>query len=184
MIYDMYNSVLYTTHVVEFGERSNFILNYLWSPWRMEYISSEKSDACVFCVELSRPDGTENLIVYRGQQAFVILNRYPYTTGHLMVVPYRHLASLEDLDLGTRSEMMELTAKSLVVLRSEYHPQGFNVGINIGEVAGAGVLDHVHLHVVPRWGGDTNFMSALAGTRVLPEKLEETYSRIKMAWFR
>jgi ATP adenylyltransferase len=148
----------------------------------MSYISAEKSEACVFCAEMSRTDGAENLILYRGQRAFVILNRYPYTTGHLMVVPYRHLPSLEDLEVEARAEMMELTARSLRVLRSEYHPQGFNVGVNIGEAAGAGVLDHVHLHVVPRWGGDTNFMSSLAETRVLPEVLEETYARVRKAW--
>jgi ATP adenylyltransferase len=149
----------------------------------MTYILSEKNEECVFCAEMSRTDGPENLIIYRGQQAFVILNRYPYTSGHLMVVPYHHLASLDELDLSSRSEMMELTAKSLAVLRSVYRPQGFNIGVNIGEAAGAGVLDHVHLHVVPRWNGDTNFMSSLAETRVLPETLVETYFRIQKAWF-
>lgn len=157
-------------------------MDYLWSPWRMEYISGEKKDYCVLCEEVTRPDGPENLIVFRGKLAYVILNRYPYTSGHLMVVPYLHVASLEDLNPDTRSEIMELSAISIKVLRAEYHPQGFNLGINIGEVAGAGILDHIHLHIVPRWGGDTSFMSALSNTRVLPEALADSYLRIKKAW--
>jgi ATP adenylyltransferase len=158
-------------------------LDYLWCPWRMEYIQSEKhKEICVFCDNLSRPDGTENLIVYRGRRAFVILNRYPYTSGHLMIVPFDHQGSLEQLDAETRAEIMELTTHAMTVLRQVYRPQGFNIGVNIGSAAGAGVVDHVHLHVVPRWGGDTNFMSSLAATRVLPEALEESYIRIHKAW--
>lgn len=158
-------------------------MDHLWCPWRMEYIQSDKTNKeCVFCTEMSRPDGPGNLIVFRGSRVFVILNRYPYTTGHLMIVPYNHQASLEKLDIETRGEIMELTAQSMVLLRRVYQPQGFNIGVNIGVAAGAGVLDHVHLHVVPRWGGDTNFMSSLAGTRVLPETLEDTYNRVHSAW--
>jgi ATP adenylyltransferase len=148
----------------------------------MQYIRGEKRNDCVFCTELSVLDGPENLIVSRGLLTFVILNRFPYTCGHLMIVPYIHKASLEDLDVATRSEIMENAVRAIVVLKKEYQPQGFNMGINIGEVAGAGVLDHVHFHVVPRWGGDTNFMSALGDTRVLPELLEKTYQRIKKTW--
>jgi ATP adenylyltransferase len=159
-----------------------FKLDHIWSPWRMEYILSDKKQECIFCQELSRPDGPQNLIVHRGQRAFVILNRYPYTSGHLMVVPKDHKPSLEDLDAETRSEIMELTVKAMTVLREEYRPHGFNVGVNIGEAAGAGVLDHVHVHIVPRWSGDTNFMASLAGARVLPESLEDTYTRILKAW--
>jgi ATP adenylyltransferase len=151
----------------------------------MAYIMSEKNkDECVFCRELSRPDDRESLIVVRGERAFVILNRYPYTSGHLMVVPVQHTASLEELDGETHLEMMQLVSKCLVVLRAEYHPQGFNVGINIGEAGGAGVLEHVHMHIVPRWLGDTNFMSAVGRTRVLPESLEDTHTRIQRAWGR
>lgn len=158
-------------------------MEHLWCPWRMEYIQSDKNkDICIFCNEMSRPDGIENLIIHRGNRAFIILNRYPYTSGHLMVVPNDHLASLELLDTETRSEIMELTAQSMFVLREVYQPQGFNIGVNIGVAAGAGVLDHVHLHVVPRWGGDTNFMSALSDTRVLPEMLESTFERLQNAW--
>jgi ATP adenylyltransferase len=148
----------------------------------MEYIRGEKRKDCVFCTEQSLPDGPENLIVFRGPLTFVILNRFPYTCGHLMVVPNIHKASLEELDVATRSEIMENAVHALEVLKKEYQPQGFNMGFNIGEAAGAGVLDHVHFHIVPRWGGDTNFMSALGGARVLPELLSETYQRIKRTW--
>jgi ATP adenylyltransferase len=158
-------------------------MNYIWSPWRMEYIQNNKpEDACVFCMALQQPDCLENLIVRRGEHAFVILNRFPYTSGHLMIVPYNHRASLELLDASTRSEIMELASKAIQVLQQVYGPEGYNLGINIGKVAGAGVAGHVHLHVVPRWGGDTNFMSSLGDTRVLPETLEDTYQRVKDAW--
>lgn len=148
----------------------------------MEYINSHKSKGCAFCIELSRTDGPENLIIFRGGRAFVILNRYPYTSGHLMVVPYDHEAALELLEPATRAEMMELTMKATQVLNAVYHPQGFNLGMNIGEAAGAGIAEHIHMHIVPRWGGDTNFMSSLADTRVLPETLEESYRRLNAAW--
>jgi len=148
----------------------------------MEYITGGKKNHCIFCDEPTRPDGPDNLIVYRGKLSFVILNRFPYTTGHLMIVPFEHQASLEDLSLEIRSEIMELCVYSVRVLREEYHPQGFNIGLNIGEVAGAGVLDHIHLHIVPRWSGDTNFMSTLSDTRVLPELLADSYWRIKKGW--
>jgi ATP adenylyltransferase len=127
-------------------------------------------------------DGPHNLIVARGKLAFVILNRFPYSSGHLMVVPYTHQSSLELLDSACRAEIMELVAQSMQVLRKVYSPQGFNVGANIGAPAGAGIADHVHMHVVPRWNGDTNFMSVLGSTRVLPEGLDETYERIAAAW--
>ena len=149
----------------------------------MEYIQNHiGAEDCAFCTELSREDGPENLIVVRAHSNFVILNRYPYTSGHLMVVPYVHAAVLDGFDVATRSEMIELTNQGMQVLRTIYNPQGFNVGINIGEAAGAGITEHIHIHIVPRWGGDTNFMSALGRTRVLPETLEESYARIKTAW--
>jgi ATP adenylyltransferase len=146
----------------------------------MEYIENHnKEDGCVFCIAQSLADGDENLIAHRGERAYVILNRYPYTSGHLMVVPFAHQPNLEKLDAETRAEMMELTSLCMTVLRKVYNPQAFNMGANIGEAAGAGVKEHVHIHIVPRWKGDTNFMSTLGETRVLPEALEDTYLRIK-----
>ena len=149
----------------------------------MEYIENNtKIDGCVFCAAQEQQDGAENLIAYRGEHSYVILNRYPYASAHLMVVPFEHKSSLEELDAATRAEMMELIAQSISALRKIYSPQGFNVGANIREAAGAGVLEHVHIHVVPRWVGDTNFMSTLGGTRVLPEALEDTYTRVHEAF--
>ncbi len=159
-------------------------MKYIWSPWRMTYIQKHKEDEadCVFCEAQELPDGPESLILYRGQRAFVILNRFPYTSGHVMVVPYKHDPSLEGLDASTRTELMELATQILSILSKEYHAQGFNIGINVGEAAGAGIIDHIHLHVVPRWSGDTNFMSSLGETRVIPETLEDTYLRLREAW--
>ena len=157
-------------------------MNQLWSPWRMEYIGSNKVEGCVFCTVQEQEDSAENLIVFRGTYTFVILNRYPYTSGHLMVIPYVHKPNLEELDVESRTEMMELTSRCTTVLRTVYKPQGFNIGMNIGEAAGAGVKEHVHIHIVPRWVGDTNFMSAVGQTRVLPETLEDTYRRVKEAF--
>ena len=146
----------------------------------MEYIeNSNREDGCIFCNLQEKEDGAENLIAFRGQYAYVILNRYPYTSGHLMVIPFLHKPGLEELDSEIRAEMMELTARCMTVLRSIYNPQAFNMGANIGEAAGAGIKEHVHIHIVPRWAGDTNFMSAVGETRVLPEALEDTYERIR-----
>lgn len=149
----------------------------------MEYIeNSNREDGCIFCNVQEKQDSAENLIAFRGERCFVILNRYPYTSGHLMVVPFDHKATLEELDPETRAEIMELTARSMTTLRNIYNPQAFNMGANIGEAAGAGVKEHVHLHIVPRWAGDTNFMSSVAETRVLPEALQDTYERIRNAF--
>jgi len=146
----------------------------------MEYIESNNNEeGCVFCTAQEMQDGAENLIAYRGNRAYVILNRYPYTSGHLLVNPFKHRSSLEELDPETRAEMMELTSLCTIVLNNIYKPQGFNIGINMGEAAGAGVIGHVHIHIVPRWVGDTNFMSTLGQTRVLPEAIEVSYERIK-----
>jgi ATP adenylyltransferase len=155
-------------------------MKHIWSPWRMKYIEkAEKEEGCVFCNAQAKKDSPANLIAFRGQRAFVILNLYPYTSGHLMVVPFEHRATLEDLDPATRAEIMELTSQCMTVLRRIYNPQAFNMGANIGEAAGAGVPGHVHIHIVPRWGADTNFMSTLGETRVLPESLEDTYERVR-----
>ncbi len=157
-----------------------FVMKHIWSPWRMEYIENhDKVEGCVFCKALELQDSPENLIVYRGSHAFVILNRYPYTSGHVMVVPMRHQPDLEGLQTAERSEMMELTALASGVLRQLYNTGAFNIGLNIGVAAGAGIKEHVHIHVVPRWVGDTNFMSTLAEVRVLPENLADTWSKIR-----
>jgi ATP adenylyltransferase len=149
----------------------------------MEYIeNSTKEDGCIFCNAQEKEDSPENLIAFRGERAYVILNRYPYTSGHLMVVPFAHQAHLEDLDPQTRAEMMELVTGCILALRKVYHPEAFNVGANIGESAGAGVKSHVHIHIVPRWGGDTNFMTVVGDVRVLPESLERTYRRVRDAF--
>ncbi len=158
-------------------------MKHLWAAWRMKYIeNATRENGCVFCNALAKADSAENLIVMRAEHAFVILNKFPYTSGHLMIVPQAHAASLEELTPAARAEMMELVSRFLAILRSIYTADGFNVGINIGKAAGAGVPGHVHIHIVPRWGGDTNFMSTVGETRVLPETLEETYRRTLEAW--
>jgi ATP adenylyltransferase len=150
----------------------------------MTYIENphKQEDDCAFCSALGQTDCSQNLILFRGRMAFVILNMFPYTSGHLMVVPVDHQPSLEQLSAENRGEMMELVTRCIEVLKDEYKPQGFNVGINIGTAAGAGIAEHVHIHIVPRWTGDTNFMSSLGQTRVLPESLEDTYQRLKVRW--
>lgn len=150
----------------------------------MKYIQKHNSNDkdCVFCKLLGEQDGIENLIVHRGERVFVILNRYPYTSGHIMVVPFVHTDSFENLDSPTLSELMQKTTTGMRIIRKIYQPQAFNLGANIGVAAGAGIADHVHMHIVPRWNGDTNFMSTLGQTRVLPEELIETYRRMRSEW--
>ncbi|MDY6867050.1 MAG: HIT domain-containing protein [Chloroflexota bacterium] len=149
----------------------------------MKYIQENKDyDGCIFCLAAKSDEDFDNLVFHRGKHAFMILNRYPYTSGHVMCVPYAHQAHLQDLTPETRSEIMELTTKAVQVLQSLYQPEGFNVGLNLGEMAGAGIEQHLHMHIVPRWGGDTNFMSTIGETRVLPEALNQTYQRVKQAW--
>lgn len=158
-------------------------MKHLWSPWRMTYIeNSIKEEGCVFCNAQAKADSAENLIAFRGKFSYVILNRFPYTSGHLMVIPFNHTATIEELNSEIRAEMMELTSRCTTELGKIYKPHGFNVGINMGEAAGAGVLGHVHIHIVPRWAGDTNFMSSVGETRVLPESLEQTYKRVREAF--
>jgi ATP adenylyltransferase len=158
-------------------------MDHLWSPWRMTYIQGPKTDkGCIFCQALDSPNGLDNLIIHRGTSAYVILNRYPYTSGHLMVVPFKHKPNLDDFSPGTRAEMMELTAWCIQILRENYKAEGFNVGANIGSAAGAGIPKHFHFHIVPRWEGDTNFMSAIGETRVVPEDLRDTYYKVREAW--
>ncbi len=161
-------------------------MQYLWSPWRMAYLRSEtpsdNSSGCIFCDKPNEHKDPENLIVHRGRWAYVILNRYPYNNGHMMVVPYQHVASIEVLDSAALAEIMLLAKQALAALRGMYAPQAFNLGVNIGSAAGAGIADHVHMHVVPRWAGDSNFMTTVANTRVIPEDLEETYRLAVKHW--
>ena len=156
----------------------------LFSPWRKTYIERDKTkeQGCVFCEALKQSDGEGNLIIHRGEHSFVILNRFPYTSGHVMVLPFLHVARLHELDAATRAEMIELQNKVVLVLTKVYKPEGFNLGANIGAAAGAGIEEHLHLHIVPRWVGDTNFTSVVAETRVLPERLEQTWQRVHAAW--
>jgi ATP adenylyltransferase len=154
----------------------------LWAPWRMEYIAGPKPEECIFCAKPAAGDDADTLIVRRGERCFVILNAYPYTNGHVMIAPYDHVPSLDDLDEATSAELTALTQESLRALRAAYGPDGFNIGINLGNVAGAGVEDHVHQHVVPRWGGDTNFMPAIGATRVLPQSLADSYEQLREAF--
>jgi ATP adenylyltransferase len=151
------------------------------APWRMTFLEKQ-AKGCVFCDLQAQADGPETLIVHRDRQAFVLLNRYPYTGGHLLVVANQHLATLEELETDARHEMMDLATRCMHVLRRIYKPDGFNLGANIGEAAGAGIAGHIHLHIVPRWTGDANFMLTTAETKVIPEALEETYRRILSAW--
>jgi ATP adenylyltransferase len=149
----------------------------------MRYVTdADKPGTCIFCNAVSEQNDEANLVVYRGKEAYVILNRYPYTSGHLMIVPNRHVPSIEDLSSDVRAEMIELVTQALAALRAVYHPQGFNVGINMGEAAGAGIAEHAHIHIVPRWVGDTSFISTVGETRVIPEELGMTWQRIRDAW--
>ncbi|MBX3006263.1 MAG: HIT domain-containing protein [Anaerolineales bacterium] len=156
----------------------------LFSPWRKPYIQRDKTmnDGCVFCQVLTQADSAETLVLHRGADAFVMLNRYPYTSGHLMVLPLAHVARLDALTPAVRAEMMELQTQAVALLEAVYAPQGFNLGANLGSAAGAGIAEHLHLHIVPRWAGDTNFTATVGQTRVLPETLEETWQRLRAAW--
>ncbi len=156
-------------------------MDYLWTPWRYAYITgADKPKGCIFC-ELPKHDDKSAKIVLRGKSCYVILNSYPYTPGHVMVVPFAHLDELQKLSLEAAHEMMDLSQKMEAVLRELYKPDGVNLGMNIGAAAGAGVAGHVHMHVLPRWVADANFVSVVGETRVLPETLEVTWERIKKA---
>jgi len=157
-------------------------MDHVWAPWRMKYIQETSEKGCFFCKGVKQEDGADNLIVKRGKFAFVMLNRYPYTSGHLMVVPYIHEANLENLSIETKTDIMLLITQAIQVLKKEYGAEGFNIGANLGATAGAGVADHLHFHVVPRWHGDTNFMTCVGNARVLPENLIDTQKRIKEHW--
>jgi ATP adenylyltransferase len=159
----------------------------IWAPWRLEYVKDASKDIeseCIFCTKPGEgaERDEENLIVSRGKRCFVILNKFPYTNGHLMVAPYEHVATLQDLDPETIAEMMDLARRGMTALEASYAPHGYNVGFNQGRVAGAGLEHHIHMHVVPRWGGDTNFMPVLGDTRVMNQTLEDSYRTLRGAF--
>jgi ATP adenylyltransferase len=158
-------------------------MDYLWTPWRYQYMvqAAGKQMGCLFCEALARKNDEETLIVLRGARNFVILNRFPYTSGHVMVVPYAHVAELQNCEAATLAEMMEIAQRVAAALAAEYKPDGTNLGMNLGRAAGAGVTGHLHLHILPRWFGDSNFMTVTGETRVHPEDLDTTYERLKKA---
>ncbi len=157
----------------------------IWAPWRLAYVKdAAKNEECIFCTKPAEGDDEATFVVHRGERCFVILNTFPYTNGHLMVAPFEHVAALEQLDEESVAEMMALAQRAIRILGDAYGPDGYNVGVNQGRVAGAGMESHIHLHVVPRWGGDTNFMPVLADTRVMPQSLEDSYAALKAGFER
>jgi ATP adenylyltransferase len=150
----------------------------LFAPWRYEYLVAERPDGCIFCEAAASKNDDESLVVFRGRRVFVLLNRYPYTNGHLMVAPYEHKARLSDSEAATLSELVTTVARAEKILSEEYRTDGLNIGVNLGSAAGAGVSDHYHVHIVPRWKGDTNFMTVTGDVRVVPEELSVTLRRL------
>lgn len=153
-------------------------MDTMWAPWRIEYILGPKPDSCVFCLGEGREHDKERQVLYRGKHNFVIMNKYPYSNGHIMVAPVDHIADICDLPDETACEFMRLIRLSASVLNKHFHPQGINIGMNIGEAAGAGVREHLHCHLVPRWNGDSNFMTVIGEVRTIPEHLKETYASL------
>lgn len=155
-------------------------MDRIWAPWRSRYIlNAEQEDGCILCNRVQSDADTENYILFRGEKAFIIMNIFPYNNGHLMVAPYKHTSRLEDLDGDEGREIIRSTSLGIQALKRAFQPDGFNVGMNIGRVAGAGIEDHVHMHIVPRWSGDTNFMPVLTDTKIVSVSLDEAYSLIK-----
>jgi len=153
--------------------------NLLWAPWRLEYIeTADAPSGCIFCVKPKESEDRKNLIVHRGEKAFVMLNRYPYNNGHVMIAPYTHTADFSRLSDAEKLELMDLLSLTKEVLSLIMNPHGFNIGINLGRAAGAGIEDHLHVHMVPRWNGDTNFMPVLANVKVIPESLDQTWVKL------
>ncbi len=154
-------------------------MDHLWSPWRYRYVSSQISEeGCLFCRIAHESKDRENYVLLRAERNFVVLNRYPYTSGHLMIAPYAHVATLEEAPPESLAEMMSLARRMEIAIRGAYKPGGLNIGLNIGKSAGAGVAGHIHMHVLPRWSGDVNFMTTIGETRVLPEELDTTYEKL------
>lgn len=151
----------------------------LYSPWRLKYILSEKENNCIFCLKPLAKDDEKHLILHRSEYSFVIMNLYPYNNGHLMIVPNKHVSSLSELNIDELSDLMQLAQLSETILNKVYSPNGFNIGMNIGKAGGAGIESHLHMHIVPRWFGDSNFMTVTGGTRVVPESFESAYHKLK-----
>jgi len=151
----------------------------LWAPWRMDYITKPKRNGCVFCIKSDSDLDKENLVLFRGQFSFLLLNLYPYSNGHLMVAPYDHTSNINKIDKDTASEIMSISNYSMIALKKELKAEGFNFGANLGKVAGAGIAEHIHYHIVPRWEGDTNFMPVVGQTKVIMEGLIETWKNLK-----
>ena len=157
----------------------------MWAPWRIGYILSDKKEnGCVFCNAYKTENDKDKLVVYRSEHSFVIMNLYPYNAGHIMIVPNRHIDSPAKLENNEQLNMFQLVNKTLNIIKNVMHPDGFNLGMNLNRAAGAGIEDHIHIHIVPRWNGDTNFMSTVANTKVISESIEETYNKIKQAFFK
>ena len=155
-------------------------MTHLWTPWRSAYMQEKKDKSrCIFCDALASSEDEQNLVVYRGKSTFVILNRYPYTSGHLMIAPHVHVSRLAQISEETADELMKLARRAEEIIEAVYQPDGLNVGMNLGHAAGAGIEEHIHMHVLPRWLGDANFMTSLSNTRVIPESLQETYAKLK-----
>ena len=155
------------------------LMEHLWAPWRMEYVQKAAESGCILCQKPRENNDEANLILFRGQHNFIILNAFPYNPGHLMVAPYRHIANLQDLTDEEAKELFDIIKKSLELLKQVIKPAGFNIGVNVGKVAGAGIAKHLHTHIVPRWQGDTNFMPVLTDTKVIPEALTGTYRKLR-----
>jgi ATP adenylyltransferase len=156
----------------------------LWAPWRMEYIEgigAENSNQCIFCAKPGEKEDAKNYILHRGKNCFLVLNIFPYNNGHLLIIPFMHTSEFEELDKEITAEMMELTSLAIKAIKKTMRPDGFNVGMNLGRSAGAGIAEHLHLHIVPRWNGDTNFMPVVGGTKVISESLDKTYEKLKKA---
>lgn len=154
-------------------------MKVLWAPWRIDYILGTKPDSCVFCLPEHTDSDEERLILHRGAHCFVLMNKYPYNNGHLMVVPYRHFMDIGEMSAEESCECMALLQKCTAILRAQFHPQGINIGLNLGEAAGAGIREHMHFHIVPRWNGDSSFMAVMAETRIVPEHLSVCYQTLK-----
>jgi len=158
---------------------NNNKMDILYAPWRLSYILSEKEKGCIFCLKPNEENDEKNLILYRSVHSFIIMNMFPYNNGHVMIVPLKHVSNLSDLEVNEFQDLFDLVKFSEVVLKKHYRCDGLNIGMNLGKAAGAGIDEHLHVHIVPRWQGDSNFMTTVNGTRVIPESFERAYSQLK-----